>query len=61
MGSGNNIDGEIASGYSASCVVTVRDVDDYAEYMSYRMYTSIASYGGVNISDDVVLSNVKIH
>lgn len=61
LGSGNDIDGEIPSGDSVSCVVTVRNVDDYAEYMSYHMYTSIASYGGVNISDDVVLSNVKIH
>lgn len=61
LGSGNDVDGEIPSGDSVSCVVTVRNVDDYAEYMSYHMYTSIASYGGVNISDDVVLSNVKIH
>ena len=60
-GAGNNIDGELPPNEPVRCSVTVKDVDEAAEYMTFYMYISVAAYGGVNISDNVVLSDVKIH
>ncbi len=60
-GYGNNIEGTLLTDIPSKCIITVKDVDKSAKYMTFYMYTSTALPGSVNYSADVVLKNVKIH
>ena len=60
-GYGNNIEGTLLTGIPSKCVITIKDVDKNAKYMTCYIYTSTALPGSVNYSSDVILKNVKIH
>lgn len=60
-GYGNNIEGTLLTDIPSKCVITVKNVDKSAKYMTYYIYTSTALPGSVNYSADVILKNVKIH